>query len=370
MNMEPMSVVNSPSHDSSKLHPSRGDRSRAPVFVLGSPRSGTTLLYDMLLSAGGFAVYLAESNVFNLLAPRFGDLSSRSNRERLLHAWLNSKLFRASGLDAARIRERILRDCRSSGDFLRIVMGEICAAQGMPRWAENSPEGMLYLPLIKQLLPDALVIHIVRDGRDVATSLARLRYVRAFPWEDRHGLIGCGLYWEWIIEQGRRFGESVPEDYLEVHFEDLLARPQETLDEVGRFVGQPLDYSEIQRVAYGSVSKPNTSFYKESTEKFNPVGRWKKSFSPEQLLRFERLLGTTLVKFGYAPATNAAEITGDSRLRTTRLLHRAYFNGKRMYKNSLLICALRPAMTGADLDEIVLADNHAPALKQPAAPPV
>ena len=368
--MEPMSVVNSPSHDSSKLHPSRGDRSRAPVFVLGSPRSGTTLLYDMLLSAGGFAVYLAESNVFNLLAPRFGDLSSRSNRERLLHAWLNSKLFRASGLDAARIRERILRDCRSSGDFLRIVMGEICAAQGMPRWAENSPEGMLYLPLIKQLIPDALILHIVRDGRDVATSLARLLYVRAFPWEDRHGLIGCGLYWEWIIAQGRRFGESAPEDYLEVHFEDLLARPQETLNSVGRFVGQPLDYSEIQRVAYGSVSKPNTSFHKESTEKFNPVGRWKKSFSPEQLLRFERLLGATLVKFGYAPATNAAEIADDSSLRTTRLLHRAYFNGKRMYKNSSFIRALRPVMTGADLDEIVLADNHAPALKQPAAPPV
>jgi hypothetical protein len=38
------------------------------VFVLGSPISGTTLLYEMLLSAGGFAVYLAEANVFNLLA--------------------------------------------------------------------------------------------------------------------------------------------------------------------------------------------------------------------------------------------------------------------------------------------------------------
>ncbi len=344
------------------------DRSRAPVFVLGSPRSGTTLLYDMLLSAGGFAVYLAESNVFNLLAPRFGDLHFRSHREKLMQAWLQSKLFRASGLQAGPIRERILEECRNGGDFLRIIMGAMCAAQDTPRWAENSPEGMLYLPMIKRLIPDALIIHMIRDGRDVATSLARLRYVRAFPWEDRHGLIGCGIYWEWVVEQGRRFGKFAPADYMEVHFEKLLDRPQETLDGIGRFIQQPLDYGVIQNVAYGSVTKPNTSFHKESAaETFNPVGRWKKSFSPEQLLRFERLLGTTLEQFGYEPATNSSELTADFTLRATRLLHRTYFAGKLKYKNSSVIRALRPTTTGADLDEIVLAEDHPPAIKQSSA---
>jgi hypothetical protein len=80
------------------------------VFVLRSPGSSTTLLYDMLLSAGGFAVYLTESNVFNLLAPRLGDLSSRANRERLLEAWLGSRLFRPSRLEAEQVRQRILQD--------------------------------------------------------------------------------------------------------------------------------------------------------------------------------------------------------------------------------------------------------------------
>src|SRR6516165_2903756 len=46
-------------------------RSKAPVFVLGSVRSGTTLLYHMLLSSGGFAVYRTESHAINLLEPRF-----------------------------------------------------------------------------------------------------------------------------------------------------------------------------------------------------------------------------------------------------------------------------------------------------------
>lgn len=342
-------------------------RNRAPVFVLGSPRSGTTLLYDMLLSAGGFAVYLAESNVFNLLVPRFGNLSARHTREKLLDAWLSSKLFRASGLGEPRIRERILDECRNGGDFLRIVMEEICAAQGMSRWAENSPEGMLYLPMIKQQLPDALFVHILRDGRDVAASLARRRFVRPFPWEDRHGLIGCGLYWEWMVEQGRSFGESVPSDYMEVHFEQLVSRPQATLDQIAHFIDQPIDYDVIRRVAYGSVAQPNTSFYQEAdSANFNPVGRWKKNFSPQQLLRFERLVGATLSKLGYEPTTKDQELGFDPALRATRLLHRFYFRGKVIYKNSSVVRALRPSMTGADLDEIVLADDHAPTISQPS----
>jgi hypothetical protein len=342
---------------------SAGQRSRSPVFVLGSPRSGTTLLYDMLLSAGRFAVYLAESNIFNLLAPRFGDLSRRLNRERLLQAWLGSKLFRASGLEEEKITQTILDDCRNPGDILRAIMEGICALQGMPRWAENSPEGMLYLPVIKRLVPDALVVHIIRDGRDVANSLGQLHYVRPFPWEERHSVIGCGLYWEWIVQQGRDFGQALGPDYMEVHFEELLARPQETLHQIGRFIDQPLDYEIIHRVAYGSVSKPNTSFHNADPKTvFNPVGRWKKSFSRDELIRFERLVGTTLQELGYPLSTEGPGAEGIS-LKATKLLHRSFFAGKFWYKNNSWIRAVRPSMKGTDIDEIVLADDHPAEMK-------
>jgi hypothetical protein len=340
------------------------ERARAPVFVLGSPRSGTTLLYDMLLSAGGFAVYLAESNVFNLLAPRFGDLSSRSTRERFLEAWLGSKLYRATGVDKEQVRRRILRDCSNPGDFLRIVMNEICESQGAQRWAENSPEAMLYLPTIKRLIPDALVVHIIRDGRDVATSLGQLQYVRPFPWEQRYSVVGCGLYWEWMVQQGRKWGQSAGKDYLEVHFEDLLARPQETLDQIGRFIDQPLDYETIQRVAYASVSKPNSSFRADDPKaRFNPVGRWKTSFPTQELERFERLVGNTLQELGYSLGTDAPRQARPLSLEVTRLLHRSFFAGKFRFKNSSLVRALRPALTSAEIDAGVLAEDHPPVLK-------
>jgi len=341
-------------------------RSAAPVFVLGSPRSGTTLLYNMLLSAGGFAVYLAESNAFNLLAPHFGDLGRREARRKLLQVWLESKLFRASGLDALQIENEVLEHCRNIGDFLRIVMEGVARAQGMQRWAENSPEGILHLPLIKRLIPEALVVHIIRDGRDVAMSLSNVRYLRPFPWQDRISLTGAGIYWEWIVQQGRSHGRHLGPDYLEVHFEDLVTAPRETLKTVGAFIDQELDHDRIREVGYGTVSKPNTSFGSEPRESFNPVGRWKKGFSPEQLLRFERMMGKTLTELGYATATDATQRGMNTEMRATRRMYRTYFEGKLRLKGNPLVRRLRP-LTSAHIDALAHAEDHPPELKTVAS---
>lgn len=346
-------------------------RKTAPVFVLGSPRSGTTLLYDMLLSAGGFAVYLAESNVFNLLTPRFGDLSRRRNRENLMHTWLQTKLFKASGLQAAHITRRVLEECRSAGDFLRLVMSEIAAAQGMQRWAENSPEGMLYLPLLKRLIPDALVVHIIRDGRDVAVSLRKLRYIRPFSRGERPSPEFASLYWEWMVQRGRQHGKELGPDYLEVHFEDLISSPQDTLSRVGRFIDHELDYERIRRVAYGSLTKPNTSFRAESPAAgFSPVGRWKNALSPAQLCRVEELVGNTLQECGYSLATADAGTHNHVALAAKRWIYRRYFEAKLWYKNDPVLRTLRPGLTAAEIDAIVLADDHPAQIKNLASPEI
>lgn len=101
--------------------PVPGARSKTPVFVLGCGRSGTKLLYHTLFSAGGFAVYQAESNAFNLLGLRFGNLARRRNRRRLLDEYYTSKLFHRTGLEPKDIDERVRGNCRNAGDFLRFV---------------------------------------------------------------------------------------------------------------------------------------------------------------------------------------------------------------------------------------------------------
>jgi hypothetical protein len=303
-------------------------RSRAPVFVLGCGRSGTTLLYHMLLSAGGFAVYRAESNAINLLEPRFGNLSLKRNRERLMDAWLASKLFERSELDAVAIREKVMAECRNGGDFLRIVMEEIARNQHVERWAECTPEHLLHLPRIKQTIPEALIIHIIRDGRDVALSNAKVGYVRRAWWDRSPEVLACGLYWEWIVRKGRADGSKLGADYTEVRFEDLISHPRQVLARLGAFIEQELDYDRIRTVGIGSVSEPNTSFQEDSESEFNPIGRWEKSFSPELLATFEGLVGRLLQELGYKLGTAEGADPTRSELRRMRALYRAYFDSK------------------------------------------
>jgi hypothetical protein len=336
-------------------------RSSAPVFVVGSPRSGTTLLYDMLLSAGGFAVYLGESNIFNLVAPRFGDLSVRRNREKMLNVWLGSRLFRVTGLEREQIESKILSDCRNPGDFLRIFMDKVARQQNALRWAGNAPEEMLHLPRIKQTIPEALVIHVIRDGRDVAVSLSQKRYIRPFPWKERETPEGCALYWEWMVRRGRTFGQSLGPDYTEVRFEQLVSEPRSVLRELSSFLEHELDYDRIQRTALGSVGKPNTSFRKESANEFNPVGRWKKQLTESQLKQIELLVGPTLELLGYTLTTSAESSGNSAALAWTRMLYRSFFSLKLRSKSNALMRALRPALTSHEVDEVSIADEQAAA---------
>jgi LPS sulfotransferase NodH len=319
--------------------PSAAARSKAPVFVLGCPRSGTTLLYHMLLSSGNFAVYRAESQVFNLLEPRFGELSHAANRRRLLAAWRETELFRRTGLDWNEVSEEVMAKCRNGGDFLRIVMQAMAQHQGVERWADCTPEHLLYLQRIKRTIPEALVIHIIRDGRDVALSLEKQGWIKPFAWDRRKTLEVAALYWDWIVRKGRKDGRSLVSDYIEVRYEELVRDPRTVLQTLGRFIEEDLNYEKIERVAIGSVSKPNSSFLKEMKEgEFNPVQRWKTSLTVAQLQHVEILLGPSLVQLGYAVENSgeqassrkapARAASSDASLRRMRLLYERYFDTK------------------------------------------
>jgi len=303
-----------------------GSRRHAPVFVVGCARSGTTLLYDTLMSAGGFAIYLGESNIFNLLAPRFGDLSVRKNRERMLDVWLGSRLFRVSGLERSQIENKIPDNCHNAGDFLRIVMDELALQQNASRWAANAPEEVLHLKHIKETIPEALIIHVIRDGRDVSLSLSEKRYIRPFPWKNRETPEGAALYWEWIVEKGRAAGSRLGGDYTEVRFEELVGNPRAVLQQLSAFLDHDLNYDQIQQTAIGTVARPNTSFRQDAAKRdFSPVGRWKKRLSVTHLTKIESWVGGTLSNLGYKLAASEQDNGNKFDRAWNRLLYRQFF---------------------------------------------
>jgi len=276
--------------------------------VLGSGRSGTKLLYHMLLSSGGFAIYHAESNVFNLLGLRFGDLSKRASRRRLLDHWLRSPLFYRSGLTREEIEPQIMEECHNAGDFLRFLMEAIARKQGVERWAECTPNHLLYLPQIKKLFPDALIVHIVRDGRDVTVSFKRIGWVQPLPWDRKRALFAPAIFWRWIVGKGRKYGKQMGGDYMEVHYEDLVQNPRPTLARIGAFIDHDLDYDRILRNPLGAVQKPNSSFRGDGQEmETSMLGRWKTVLSADETARMESIIGDLLTELDYPLATPAAQ---------------------------------------------------------------
>ncbi len=336
-----------------------GARSKAPVFVLGCGRSGTKLLYHTLLSAGGFAVYHAESNAFNLIGLRFGSLKRRENRRDLLDHWLRSKLFYRSGLRREEIEPKVLEECRNAGDFLRILMEAIAHKQGVERWAECTPLHLLYLPLIRKLLPDALIVHIIRDGRDVAVSLNRIGWIKPFSWDRKRKLLAPAIFWKWIVSKGRKYGRTMGGDYLEVHYEDVVEKPQETLARIGAFIDHDLDYDRIQQNPQGSMVDPNSSFRGDGQEKeSNPVGRWKTVLSAGEIAQLESLIGVQLQETGYALAAPARQKHHSFPVSLMGFLYPIYFDVK------LWLKTYTPLAKTADIGRMGISDPS----KDEAAP--
>jgi hypothetical protein len=308
-------------------------------------------LYHSLLSSGSFAVYRAETEIFSTIAFRF-HFNGEKRLDLLLDAWVRSDLFQLSGLEVAPFRNRILRECHNSGDFLRLFMESIARQQGVDRWAEKTPEHLLFAPEIKKSIPDAQFIHIIRDGRDVAASMGVLGYIPVFPWDKRREVLAAGLYWEWLLHQGRKAAQSIGRDYMEVHYEDLVNSPQPTLDRISSFIGCDLDYAQIQHAGIGAVRKPNTAF-PDSKGPF--IGRWKSVIPPELAMRLEEMIAPTLRELGYQPELIGNAAPASLASRQTRAAYHSLFHTKRWlrqrtpFNHMVSLHPLRPGFVNASV---------------------
>lgn len=261
-------------------------------------------MYHLLLSAGGFAEFHTQMNAYDVLGPIYGPLDSAKNRKHMMADWLQSKAFQVSGLIAAEIEAKVLAECNTVADFLRIVMGEVGRTQGVDRWVDSTPTNVPHMLRIASDFPDAQFLHIIRDPRDIALSLEKRKWARPLPWDKDKALLAAGLYWEWIVRKGRKYGALLSSRYMELHYEDLVQKPREILPRVGQFLQHDLDYDRIQKASIGSVKTPLTSFGEDLKQgAFNPVGRWKEKFPPDQLRQFEDLIGEYMAERGYPRST-------------------------------------------------------------------
>jgi hypothetical protein len=299
---------------------------------MGCHRSGTNLLYDMLLSSGGFAIYRGYLPIYKILIPRLGSMAKRANREKILQTWLRSKGFRRTGLAAEQLSARILNECRSGGDFIRVVMDSVAANQQAGRWAVYDPDNVLHVERVKRDIPTALFVHIIRDGRDIALSLKKMGGFAPLPWDRSqiNSLVATSLYWKWMVGKGREHGRKYPADYIEIHYEDLISDPQPVLAKLGAFLAHDLNYDRIQRAGLGRLSETNSSFREEGAkEKLNPLGRWKERLSAAEVAAIQGTVGDCLQENGYQLSLAATKGTRwSARHFAMRFVYPAFLSSK------------------------------------------
>lgn len=290
----------------SHLHP-------MPVIV-GSPRSGTTLLRFMLDAHPELAIP-PETGFLMLGSPLRGrgDNLRKTFFRALIHhpepfpVWPDFEIPEEAFWAAlTEINPFTVPDGYRA--FYRLY----AARFGKPRWGDKTPLYCLDLNTIRRVLPETRFIHIIRDGRDAALSLRRMWFSPGWEIETQ------AAYWRKCVLAARRAGVGRP-DYMEVRYEDLILSTRETLDRICAHTGLRFDDAMLSyytrtperlREHKGRSRPDGTPFLtqqqrfgqqKRTTESPDPacVFAWKGAMSAEERRRFQSVAGDLLTDLGY-----------------------------------------------------------------------
>lgn len=275
-----------------------------PVFVVGCPRSGTTMLQLMLHAHPRIAVPPETRFLLDAYHRRYevGDLASEENRRALARWIVTTPQFGDLGLSRARVVEEITAAPGTLGSVLGTVFRMYAARFGKPRWGDKRPSYLRNLPILLRLFPDAQIVDIVRDGRDCVASL------KETPWrpDDFGQLID---HWARSADASARAARRYPAStYHQVRYEDLVTDPAFHLKKVCAFLGEDYDPAMAEPSSVAPIAVPGYKTWHQLTR--SPVttaraGSWQQRLTPDEVRRCEAVFGRRLARFGYQPSTRA-----------------------------------------------------------------
>jgi len=193
----------------------------------------------------------------------------------------------------------------TNGKDTFLALGEIISDRyGKRLWLEKTPNHILCLPYIRQLFPDAPIIHIIRDGRDVAESLTKVRFGSLNFFEN---LVG----WRDAVSAARQFGDS-DDRYLCIRYEDLVADPSATLKVVCGFLG--VRFEERMLAPDGSESALIDRTGTHMDQAAAPIDRsrlegWLRNLSATRQNAAAAFVGEELACYGYRLPDEAHQVT-------------------------------------------------------------
>ena len=278
------------------------DRRNPYVFVVGCPRSGTTLLQRMLDSHPRLAV-ANDTHFIPKAVKDYPPAVDPALTRDLVQRVRDYRRFSRLGLSDEAVA-RAAAGAGSYADFVSALYDRFGRLRGKPLAGEKTPDYVKQLPLLHGLFPRARFVHIFRDGRDVALSTLDWSHEGKGParydlWR-REPVAVCALWWSLQAGSGRRDGSKLgPSVYHEVCYEDLVAEPERSLRAILGFLDLPFA-PEVLRFNEGKVRQDPGLSAKHAWLSPTPGLRdWRSEMAVRDVELFEALAGALLSELGY-----------------------------------------------------------------------
>lgn len=280
--------------------------SRNPyVFIVGSPRSGTTLLARMMDSHPLIAVVHELQWV-----PRFYEKRKRLIRNGSVTRDMIPRLLELPRFARLKVGEAELEELIGAGpiaysDFVSALFDRYGELEKKPLVGEKTPAYARSLRTLHGLWPRTRFVHVIRDGRDVCLSMvswtkasrAAGRFGRAWS---RDPVMTAALFWEWNVRLAlEAAGTFDPRLYHEVRYETLVASSEVAWRELCAFLDLPFDEAVLR--SHEGRARPDRLL--EGDQVWLPVTKglrdWRTQMCADDVARFEAAAGELLDELGY-----------------------------------------------------------------------
>lgn len=265
------------------------------IFIIGAPRSGTTMLQIILGSHPDVATTVELSLFSRYLGPWFQTWSEEvaNIRDKGWNQGLPFIMEEPEFMNFARL-------------FLDRCYAKVAARKpGATHLLDKHPGYSKRVETMRRLLPKARFLHIIRDGRDTALSMVSAQRKLGFG---ASTVTGAARAWKTFVLAARKASAFGP-DYLEVRYEDLLARGVEAYAEVLEFcrlpakrawIGETLAANSFEKMRDRQASADVRVKAPQAHYRLGEPGGWRAEFGIRERIDFDKNAGDLLCELGYA----------------------------------------------------------------------
>jgi hypothetical protein len=269
-----------------------------PFFIVACDRSGTTMLRLILDRSTDVAIPTESMIVVDMAAirSRFGALDSDEEFDRLAATVWGHPKVREWHLEGEPPRREGRRGDEAYRAALEAPYLAYAAQHGKPGWGDKTPYYVGHLAEVRRVFPEARVVNLVRDGRDVALSLLGVPFGPANVWAAAH-------QWRDAIRAADRDARWLGKDLVTIRYEDLVADPGTVAPEVCRFL--ELAYEPgmlaVEETPQERIAAGQEAWFAELYAGITAasVGKWRRQMRPSDVALFESIAGAELERHGY-----------------------------------------------------------------------